>query len=312
VSALSWNDNLVEVSLKPGERVGDPALLDAVPDAGCLAVLSSVTTAEAVAPAPPSVTPVVGAEEVSLEREPGCNDVRLTGRVPLGGSWDARLAVADPARCAAKAFLRVLEARGIRVTGGVATSSLPLPADARVLATHESVPMAAMIRVVNKESQNLHAETLLRLVGLKVKGEGSVARGHEAVAELAKRLGVPDEGWGLVDGSGLARTDLITPRDLVALLVAMDRHPHAAVFRDSLPVAGVDGTLEKRMRGTAAERRVTAKTGTLRLANALAGYVTTERGERLAFAIVVNNHAGKSREAVAAIDAIAAALSTAR
>jgi D-alanyl-D-alanine carboxypeptidase/D-alanyl-D-alanine-endopeptidase (penicillin-binding protein 4) len=92
----------------------------------------------------------------------------------------------------------------------------------------------------------------------------------------------------------------------------MDRHPHAAAFRDSLPVAGVDGTLEKRMRGTAAERRVTAKTGTLRLANALAGYVTTARGERLAFAIVVNNHAGKSREAVAAIDAIAVALSTAR
>jgi D-alanyl-D-alanine carboxypeptidase/D-alanyl-D-alanine-endopeptidase (penicillin-binding protein 4) len=312
VSALSWNDNLVEVSLKPGERVGDPALLDAVLDAGCLAVLSSVTTAEAVTPAPPSVTPVAGAEEVSLEREPGSSDVRLAGRVPLGGSWDARLAVADPARCAANAFLRVLEARGIRVTGGVATSSLPLPADVRVLATHESVPMAAMIRVVNKESQNLHAETLLRLVGLKVKGEGSVAMGHEAVAELAKRLGVPDEGWGLVDGSGLARTDLITPRGLVALLAAMDRHPHAAAFRDSLPVAGVDGTLEKRMRGTAAERRVTAKTGTLRLANALAGYVTTARGERLAFAIVVNNHAGKSREAVAAIDAIAAALSTAR
>ena len=83
----------------------------------------------------------------------------------------------------------------------------------------------------------------------------------------------------------------------------MDRHPAAAAFRDSLPIAGVDGTLEKRMRGTAAERRVVAKTGTLRLANALAGYATTERGERLAFAIVVNNHAGKSREAVAAIDA---------
>ena len=80
---------------------------------------------------------------------------------------------------------------------------------------------------------------------------------------MAKRLGVPDEGWGLDDGSGLARTDLLTPRGLVALLVAMDRHPHAAAFRDSLPIAGVDGTLEKRMRGTPAERRVVAKTGTL-------------------------------------------------
>ena len=156
----------------------------------------------------------------------------------------------------------MLEAKGVRVMGGASTSSAPLPKGARVLATHESAPMAEMIRVVNKESQNLHAEMLLRLVGLKVEGEGSAEKGHEAVAGLAKRLGVPDEGWGLVDGSGLARTDLITPRGLVALLVAMDRHPHAAAFRDSLPVAGVDGTLEKRMRGTVAEGRVMAKTGT--------------------------------------------------
>ena len=93
----------------------------------------------------------------------------------------------------------------------------------------------------------------------------------------------------------------------------MDRHPHAAAFRDSLPIAGVDGTLEKRMKGTrgrgAGGRRRPGRCG---CANALAGYVTTERGERLAFAIVVNNHAGKSREAVAAIDAVAAALASAR
>jgi D-alanyl-D-alanine carboxypeptidase/D-alanyl-D-alanine-endopeptidase (penicillin-binding protein 4) len=92
----------------------------------------------------------------------------------------------------------------------------------------------------------------------------------------------------------------------------MDGHPHAAAFRESLPVAGVDGTLEKRMRGTAAEKRVLAKTGTLRATNALAGYVTTLRGERLAFAVIVNNHAGKGRPAVAAIDAVAAALASAR
>jgi D-alanyl-D-alanine carboxypeptidase/D-alanyl-D-alanine-endopeptidase (penicillin-binding protein 4) len=172
--------------------------------------------------------------------------------------------------------------------------------------------MAEMIRVVNKRSQNLHAEMLLRLVGLKVKGEGRPAKGREAVAELARRLAVSDAGWALMDGSGLAASDLLTPRSLVELLVAMDRHPAAAAFRDSLPVAGVDGTLEKRMKGTPAEGRVTAKTGTTGLANALAGYVTTERGERLAFAIVVNNHAGRGRQAVGAIDAIAGALASAR
>jgi serine-type D-Ala-D-Ala carboxypeptidase/endopeptidase (penicillin-binding protein 4) len=312
VSALSFADNLVNVALTPGERVGDPAVLDVEPDTGCLAVRSSVETAEAVAAPAPTAPPAGGGEDVRLEREPGGSDARLTGRLPMGGRWSGRLAVADPARCAAKAFLGVLAAKGIRVMGGVATSREPRPGGTRVLAAHDGPSMAEMIRVVNKESQNLHAETLLRLVGLKVRGEGSAEKGHEAVAELAKRLGVPDEGWGLVDGSGLARTDLLTPRGLVALLAAMDRHPYAAAFRDSLPIAGVDGTLETRLKGTPAEGRVIAKTGTLRLANALAGYVTTLRGERLAFAVVVNNHEGKGREAVAAIDAIAVALASAR
>jgi D-alanyl-D-alanine carboxypeptidase/D-alanyl-D-alanine-endopeptidase (penicillin-binding protein 4) len=206
----------------------------------------------------------------------------------------------------------VLEARGIRVVSGVATSSAPLPAGARVLAAYDGVPMAQLIQVVNKESQNLHAEMLLRLLGWKLKGEGSAARGHEAIADVMKRLGVEDTGWGLVDGSGLARTDLLTPHGLVTLLAAMDRHPHATAFRDSLAIAGVDGTLEKRMRGTPAEKRVLGKTGTLQLANALAGYVTTTRGARMAFAIFVNNHAARGREAVAAIDRIAAALAEAR
>jgi D-alanyl-D-alanine carboxypeptidase/D-alanyl-D-alanine-endopeptidase (penicillin-binding protein 4) len=311
VSALSFADNLVSVTLKPGERVGDPAVLDVEPDSGCLAVSSSVETVGAAAPTP-SPAPPASDDDVRLEREPGSNEARLTGRLPMGGAWSGRLAVADPARCAAAAFRGVLESKGIRVRGGVSASREPPPAGARVLAAHESPTMAEIVRVVNKESQNLHAETLLRLVGLKVKGEGSAVKGHEAVVDLARRLGVPDDGWGLADGSGLARTDLLTPRGLVALLSAMDRHENAASFRDSLPVAGVDGTLEDRMKGTPAEGRVAAKTGSLHLANALAGYATTLRGERLAFAIVVNNHEGKSREALAAIDAIAAALVSAR
>jgi D-alanyl-D-alanine carboxypeptidase/D-alanyl-D-alanine-endopeptidase (penicillin-binding protein 4) len=308
VSALSFSDNQVQATLKPGERVGDPAVLDVSPRLGCLAVSSSVTTSEA---APPTEA-AADEETVSLQREPGSNEVRLSGHVALGGSWTGELSVSDPARCAARVFADVLEAKGVRVAGGVATSSDPLPAGARVLAAHESPTMAEIVRVVNKESQNLHAEMLLRLVGLNATGMGSPATGHEAVAAFVKRLGVPDEGWGLFDGSGMSGFDLLTPRGLAALLVAMDRHPQAAAFRDSLPIAGVDGTLKDRMKGTPAEGRLAAKTGSLRLARALAGYVTTLRGERLAFAIVVNNHEGRGREATAAIDDIASALATAR
>lgn len=297
VSALSFNDNAVDLSLRPGERPGDPAFLDVSPLTPYVTVVSTVTT-----------TATGTQEDVTLTKLPGSNRVLLSGGVPPSGGWEGRVAVEDPARYAASVFAEVLAAKGILVTGGVGTSSSTLPAGLRILAAHEGATMAEMIRVVNKESENLHAEMLLRLVGLRVKGEGSAEKGHEAIAEFLRRLRVPDGGWGLTDGSGLSRTDLVTPRGLVALLVAMDRHPHAAAFRESLAIAGVDGTLEKRMRGTAAERLVLAKTGTLRLANALAGYATTRWGERLAFAIFVNNHVGKGREAVAAIDDMTQAL----
>jgi D-alanyl-D-alanine carboxypeptidase/D-alanyl-D-alanine-endopeptidase (penicillin-binding protein 4) len=158
------------------------------------------------------------------------------------------------------------------------------------------------VKVVNKRSQNLHTEMLLRLLGAKVNGAGTVEAGHEALEDFLHRLGVPAQTWSLQDASGLSRSDVLTPHGLVVLLAAMDRHRHAGVFRDSLPVAGVDGTLEGRLRGTPAQGRVLAKTGSLRHVNALAGYATTRGGERLAFAIVLNHHTAPGSAGVAAID----------
>ncbi len=297
VSALSFNDGVAAVHLLPGERVSDPARLELDPRTPLLVVTSTVATGAAgVAP------------EVRLERPPGSNKVRLSGVLPLGGTWSGEVAVEDPARFAATAFAAVLESRGVEITGGVDVSPTPLPPGTRVLAAHEGVPLAEEIRVVNKQSQNLHAETLLRLLGLRSSGEGSVEKGREAVLAFLKRLGVPAGGWQLTDGCGLARTDLVTPRGMAALLVAMDRHPQAAAFRDSLPVAGRDGTLATRLRGTPAEGRVQAKTGSLSLVSALAGYATARDGDGLAFVVLVDNHAGGSRDAVAAIDEVVQAL----
>ena len=314
VSALSFADNQVEAQLLPGERAGDAARLQLVPDSGCLNVLPSVTTSEprAKEAGKPEAEAADDAADLVLTREPGSNEARLAGRLPLGGEWKSRLAVADPASCAAAVFASVLERRGIAVASGVATTSAPLPAGARVLAAYDGVPLAQEIAVINKESQNLHAEMLLRRLGSKLKGEGSAARGAEAVLETLRRLGVGTEGWSLSGGSGLSRTDVVTPSGIASLLVAMDRHPQAAAFRESLAIAGRDGTLEKRMRGTAAEGRVHAKTGTFQLASSLAGYVTTTRGERLAFVLFVNNHAGRGREAALALDRAAIALAEAR
>jgi D-alanyl-D-alanine carboxypeptidase/D-alanyl-D-alanine-endopeptidase (penicillin-binding protein 4) len=166
--------------------------------------------------------------------------------------------------------------------------------------------MAEMVTVVNKRSQNLHAEMLLRLAGWRLRGRGTLEAGQEAAEALLTRLGVSSRSWHVHDGSGLSRIDELTTHGLVDLLAAMDRHPHAAVFRASLPIAGVDGSLSGRMRGTVAEGRVTAKTGSVRHVNALAGYVTTRGGERLAFAILLNHHTGE--DAIGAIDDMARVL----
>jgi serine-type D-Ala-D-Ala carboxypeptidase/endopeptidase (penicillin-binding protein 4) len=298
VSALSFNDNSADLVVRPGERPGDPVLVERAPLSSYYAVASTAVTA------PAGTEPTL-----TLSRDLGTNLIRITGAYPLAGKdWRGSVALEDPARYAATVFAEVLERRGIRVAGPAATARDPLPAGARVLASHDGPTMAEMLKAVNKPSQNLHAEMLLRLLGTRSQGDGSAAAGQAAVGAFLRRVGVRPDDWWLADGSGLSRSDLVSAHEMAALLVAMDRHPHARAFRDSLPVAGVDGTLKGRMRGTAAEGRVAAKTGTLRQAAALAGYVTTRGGARLAFALAANHHTAKGSAVTDAIDAIAAIL----
>lgn len=298
VSALSFNDSCANLRVTPGERVGDPVAVDRSPLSAYYGVVSEATTS---APGTKS--------DLALARAAGSNAIRLSGTLPLGAPPEALdVALEDPARYAATVFAELLESRGVRVAGGVATSSGPLPPGLRVLASHDGPPMSEALKAVNKPSQNLHTEILLRLLGARVKGEGSVEKGYEAVREFLERAGAGSERWALQDASGLARSDLLAPHDLVSLLVAMDRHRHARAFRESLPIAGVDGSLEHRMKGTPAQGRIVAKTGGMRSVKALAGYATSARGARLAFAILVNNHTGPSADVAAAIDAIAEAL----
>ncbi len=297
VSALSFNDNCAELTAAPGERVGDPARIDRSPASRYYRVVSTATTSAAGQP-----------EQMRLERDLGTMLFRLGGSVPLNGTpWDGSVAIEDPALFAVTVFAELLQARGIQVAGEVATGAQPLPAGLRVLATHESPPLSQMLEAINKPSQNLHAEMMLRLLGARVKGTGGAEQGLEAVDDFLRRSRVSMASWNLEDGSGLSRTDMVTPHGMVDLLVAMDRHPHRAAYLASLPIAGVDGTLAGRMRGTPAEGRVRAKTGTLAQTNALAGYATTPQGDRLAFAIVLNHHTAAT-SGVGAIDEIVNAI----
>jgi serine-type D-Ala-D-Ala carboxypeptidase/endopeptidase (penicillin-binding protein 4) len=299
VSALSFNDNCADLLLTAGEKPGDPTRVERRPTTAYYSVVSTATT-----------SPRGTKSELTLVRDFGANLIRLSGTYAAGDPpWEGSVALEDPARYAATVFGEVLAASGITVAAGVATSSDPLPADARVLAAHEGPPLAEILKVLDKESQNLYAELLLRHLGLRVKNDGTAEAGGAAVREFLTRIGVAADAWALQDGSGLSRSDLADAHGVASLLAAMARHPQAQVFRDSLAIAGVDGTLKGRFRGTPLAGRLVAKTGTLRYANGLAGYVTAASGEPLAFAIFLTQFTGPGREATGAIDEIALALS---
>ena len=298
ISALSAFDNKLELKLEPGELEGDAARLAQMPATGFMRIESRVTTGAAGA-----------VRNLRLTRALGTRQVIIEGAIPLlGEAWSGSVATPEPALFATTLLAEALARQGITVRDAPEVSKGAVPAGMRSMASLRGPDVGEQIRIINKESQNLHAETLLRRLGLDKFGDGSVAAGLRAREEFLRRQNVRTDNTAMADGSGLSRVDLVTARAEVDLLVAMAHHPQAKAFRDSLPIAGVDGTLKDRMKGARTEGRVFAKTGSLRHVNALAGYVDAVSGRHLVFAIVVNHHTRPPREAAEAMDEICALL----
>ena len=176
-------------------------------------------------------------------------------------------------------------------------NSVPL-----VLASHESQPVGDDVRVINKVSQNLHAELMLRLLGKEKGISGSIEGGLEVVRGFLTSAGIKPDQFVFYDGSGLSRENLVSPQAIVQLLQYSQQQPWGKLFEDTLPVAGVDGSLSDRLKTAPAKGAVHAKTGSLGHVNALSGYATTASGERVAFAILCNNHNLPNRKAIDTID----------
>lgn len=300
VSALCLSDNALAIEVRPGEREGDPAWFGVEPWADFYAFDNRIVTGAAEAE-----------QRLRVEREPGTRHVVLRGTIPLGKEPQTLLlALEEPAEYAAALLKRLLERRGVRVYGRARARHAPeADADApTVLAEHVSPPLAESVRVINKVSQNLHTEMLLRTVARERTGTGATADGLKLAQEFFKAAGIPEGDVVLYDGSGLSRMNLITPRAAVALLQYVARQPWAEPYRASLPVAGVDGTLLERLKETPAVGRIQAKTGTLAGTNALSGYATTLRGQPLIFSIFGNKHSLRGRDATQVIDALCVAM----
>jgi len=205
---------------------------------------------------------------------------------------------AQPARFTARAYTRRLRALGVWVAAPAVTGTTP--PTAVPLTAWESPPMVDLARLTNQDSDNFNAETLIKALGAQVTGMGTTAAGAGVVTAEMGELGIRPT---VVDGSGLSRFNRTSPEDVVTLLATMRDE---AAFTGSLAVAGRSGTLERRMRGTAAQDRCRGKTGTVIGVSALAGYCTTAAGADVAFAFLMNgvNPAG----AHALQDRMAAAL----
>jgi D-alanyl-D-alanine carboxypeptidase/D-alanyl-D-alanine-endopeptidase (penicillin-binding protein 4) len=215
----------------------------------------------------------------------GVQQILLSGRIPPGSTFSAEVMVENPEFATAATFWERLRAGGIQVHGGFATGRAP--AGVVELAVLNR-PLQELLLLVNKRSDNFVAEHLFKLIGARaaVPGTAQAERARRYLQQQLWQWAIACNECRFRDGSGLSRNNRISARELVCLLEQVWRKPYGGAFWSSLPVAGVDGTLEKRFRTTEAVGRVWAKTGTLRNASGLAGYAMTEFGELLAFAVL--------------------------
>ncbi|HXM98471.1 MAG TPA: D-alanyl-D-alanine carboxypeptidase/D-alanyl-D-alanine-endopeptidase [Candidatus Dormibacteraeota bacterium] len=299
ISALAVNDNVVTVTLVPGENPGDPVagLMPETPDF----FLKNET-----------VTSAAGVKaDLTLTREPGAAVVVIRGTLPAKStSRKLQLAIEEPAQHAAALFKKSLEERGIMISGVARAVHEPgsVLTQRAILAEHLSLPLAADIILTNKISQNLHAELLLRTAARQISSWNISEDLVKFAGDFYVTAGIAPGDVVQTDGSGLSEHDLVTPRAVVTLLSYARTQPWFPVYHASLPVSGVDGTLTERMKTPPTLGRIHAKTGSLDHVRTLSGYAETLDGRVLIFSFLGNAQTGKNHEATDAIDGLCRAM----
>lgn len=296
VSALTINDNALDLFVKPGPKIGAPAVITTGPPDPLLTISNHVVTVAAGS-----------RRDLTIHRGLGTHVLEVLGTIPIDDrGYTGGIGISHPAMLFVYLLRSSLARRGVVITGRSRTvpssiagvTSTATKTGQVEIVNMQSPPLSVISAQILKPSQNLYTELLLRTLGKTVPVASnslrpvrtSEAAGLEVVADFLKEAGVNPTLLSLSDGSGLSRNDMITAEATLQLLIYMSRHAHAKVFYDALPVAGVDGTLRNRMKGTVAENNVRAKTGSLSSAASLSGYLTTAAGERLVFSIMVNNY----------------------
>ena len=306
VDALYFNEGFTQVVVRGGDRAGDLPRAYTRPASSYPAL---IVHAQTVARAQRAGDSSAIRPAIRVAQDSSRAGVLVTGTIAAGDSTVVEIAFRDHQAAYLAALREALSARDIGVDGDRAAekSGVSVP-----LFTVKSPTLGEVLPFFEKPSQNQIGELLLKTLALEKTGVGRADSGSRVVSRQVEAWGAQPDGFAIRDGSGLSRHDYLTPRTIVHVLDAMRRHPDFRLFYDALPIAGVDGTIRNRMRGTPAEANVHAKTGTLDKARSLSGYVTTADGRMLLFSALCNNYVVPTRRVDAVSDALGAHLASIR
>lgn len=280
--AISFNDNCIDivVTVDPLTR---KAKINISPDTKYTTIINDVY-----------VVSKDSATSIDVHRVRGSNVITVFGSIRNSpDSVKTFSTINNPTQYSMVVLKKVLEKKGIKIKGyPVDIDDLEDPLDysnIRLLFSYYSPELKDIIKVINKNSQNFFAEQLLKVIGLEKEGYGTIENGVKAISNILSDMGINPETFVMVDGSGLSQLNMVTPRSIVTLLSYMYKSDYFIPFFNSLPIAGVDGTLGTRMKNSRAENKIRAKTGFLEYVRSLSGYAYTGDNEPVVFTIIVNN-----------------------
>lgn len=292
VDELMFNEGVLVLKARPATRVGGVVTVTSAPTRSYPRLsVQALTRDSAASPAGSARPPRLEAVYDSIG-----DRVLVTGTLALGDSASITLSYRHPNDAYVAALTQSLEDGGLRVFGRVVAKADTLGRTADTVVVLQSAPLSEVLRRMQKPSQNQIAELLFRASGLKASGDGSADSARAVGMRTLAAWGITTSDAAYRDGSGLSRHDYVTPRAIVKVLDAMRRSPWFATYRDALPIAGVDGTIGNRMKGTPAAGNARAKTGTVDKARSLSGYVTTADGRLVMFSMLSNNFTVPNRE----------------
>jgi len=296
--ALQFNENYLDIQIIPPSDKEDSIQIIPNVESDYFSIINNITIVD------------TGRTRIRVSRAFGSNEILVSGNVVAGSrSIERSPSISNPTLFYVTVLKETLLNNGINISGkAVDCDDIDdwdlSKKDVKLILTHQSQPLNEILKVLMKRSQNMYAETMVKTISWKANGLGSFSDGKKIVEEVLAEFGIEPNTYAYRNGSGLSRYNYISPWQIVQILKGMRNSEHWETWKEILPIAGVDGTLKYRMRGTKAEGNVRAKTGTISNVRGLSGYVMTSDGEEIVFSFLINGHLRSSKETELITDSV--------